>query len=45
MLAENPAVILPMHVAAAAGYVATTIAVIALIAGLFLPEPKHDAAD
>ncbi len=33
--------VLPMHVALAAGYVATTIAVIALIAGFFLPEPKE----
>jgi MFS family permease len=33
--------VLPLHVALAAGYVATTIAVIALVAGLFLPEPKE----
>jgi MFS family permease len=33
--------VLPMHVALAAGYVATTIAVIAFIAGFFLPEPKE----
>ncbi len=45
MLAENPAVVLPADIAAAAGYVATTIAVIALVVGLFLPEPKQEAAD
>jgi MFS family permease len=36
---EGP--LLPMHVAQAAGYVATTIALIALFVGLFLPEPKE----
>ena len=39
-IAGSP-IVLPIHVAQAAGYVATTIAVIALIAGLFLPEPKQ----
>lgn len=34
--------LLPMHVALAAGYVATTIAVISLIVGFFLPEPKAE---
>lgn len=34
--------ILPIHVALAAGYVATTIAAIALVVGFFLPEPKGE---
>lgn len=33
---------LPMHVAQAAGYVATTIAVISLAVGFLLPEPKAE---
>ncbi|MDZ4286428.1 MAG: MFS transporter, partial [Prosthecobacter sp.] len=33
---------LPMHVALAAGYVATTIAVISFIVGFLLPEPKTE---
>lgn len=35
------AIVTPAHIAQAAGYVATTIAVIALVTGLFLPEPKE----
>lgn len=34
--------LLPLHVAKAAGIVATSIAVISLIVGLFLPEPKEE---
>ena len=34
--------LLPMHVAQAAGIVATSIAVIALVVGFFLPEPKEN---
>ena len=36
---------LPMHVAQAAGYVAVTMAVLSLVIGAFLPEPKEQAAD
>lgn len=35
----------PMVMAQAAGYVATTIAVIAFIVGFFLPEPKGEVQD
>lgn len=35
----------PAFVAQAAGYVATTMAVIALVVGMFLPEPKGDVRD
>lgn len=37
--------LLPMHVAQAAGYVATGIAVVSLLVGFFLPEPKAEAHD
>jgi MFS family permease len=43
LLAGGTDRVLPMHVAQAAGYVATVIAVIALIAGFFLPEPKLES--
>jgi hypothetical protein len=33
---------LPMHVAMAAGYVGTGIAVISFIVGFLLPEPKSE---
>jgi hypothetical protein len=36
--------LLPMHVAQAAGIVATTIAVISLLVGFMLPEPKAEPA-
>ena len=36
--------VLPLHVAKAAGIVATVIAVISLIVGFFLPEPKEENA-
>jgi MFS family permease len=46
MLATDPEKgVLPIHVATAAGYVATAIALIALVAGLFLPEPKGEVED
>ena len=35
----------PMIMAQAAGYVATVIAVLALIIGFFLPEPKGEVLD
>jgi MFS family permease len=41
MLASNGP-LLPAHVAQAAGIVATTIAVIGFLVGLFLPEPKQE---
>ena len=39
------AVLTPMIMAQAAGYVATTIAVLAFIIGFFLPEPKDEVLD
>jgi hypothetical protein len=46
MLATDPEKgVLPIHVATAAGYVATAIALIALVAGFFLPEPKGEVED
>ena len=44
-LSGDPAKVLPMHVAQAAGYVAVAMAVLSLIIGLFLPEPKADAIE
>jgi MFS family permease len=41
MLAGGVANVKPMHVAMAAGGIATTLAVIALVVGAFLPEPKE----
>jgi MFS family permease len=35
----------PMHVALAAGYIATAMALIAFLVGLFLPEPKSETAE
>ncbi len=37
--------LLPMHVAKAAGIVAVSIAVISLVVGFFLPEPKKEGAE
>ena len=39
------AVLTPMIMAQAAGYVATTIAVLAFIIGFFLPEPRGEVLD
>jgi hypothetical protein len=44
MLAGGAELVKPMHVAQAAGYVAVTMAVLSLIIGLFLPEPKAEGA-
>ncbi|MDB6138943.1 MAG: nanT 3, partial [Verrucomicrobiaceae bacterium] len=44
-LAGDPTKVLPMHVAQAAGYVAVAMALLSLIIGLFLPEPKEQALD
>ncbi len=41
LLAGGAAAVKPMHVALAAGYIATAMAVIAFIVGFFLPEPKE----
>ena len=35
----------PIHIAQAAGWLAVSIAVLALILGYFLPEPKEDAEE
>ncbi len=40
---EGP--LLPMHVAQAAGIVATSIAVLSLLVGLLLPEPRTESVD
>ncbi|MGN6136258.1 MAG: MFS transporter [Aureliella sp.] len=45
MLAGDPTKVTPMIMAQAAGYVATGIAVLALIVGLLLPEPKEQAPE
>ncbi len=37
--------VLPMHVAQAAGYVAVTMAVLSLLIGMMLPEPKAEAIE
>jgi len=42
MLAGGAELVKPMHVAQAAGYVAVTMAVLSLVIGLFLPEPKAE---
>jgi MFS family permease len=41
MLAGGAAAVKPMHVALAAGYIATAMAVLAFIVGFLLPEPKE----
>lgn len=43
LLAGGIAAVKPMHVALAAGYIASAMAVIAFVVGLFLPEPKEEA--
>lgn len=45
LLAGGVQAVKPMHVALAAGYIATAIAVIAFLVGLLLPEPKAEGAD
>ena len=45
MLAGGVTKVTPMFIAQAAGYVATTLAVLALIIGMFLPEPKAEVQD
>lgn len=45
LLAGGVQMVKPSHVALAAGIIATTLAVIAFVGGLLLPEPKSEAAD
>jgi hypothetical protein len=45
LLAGGAQAVKPMHVALAAGYIATSMAVIAFIVGFFLPEPKEQSQD
>ena len=45
MIAGGMNAVKPMHIAQAAGWVAVTIAVVALILGHFLPEPKAEPID
>jgi len=45
LLAGGAAAVKPMHVALAAGYIATAMAVIAFAVGFLLPEPKQEAAE
>ncbi len=40
LLAGGSPAVRPMHIALAAGYIATSLAVLAFIVGFFLPEPK-----
>ena len=42
MLAGGALAVKPMHVAMAAGYIATAMAVLAFVVGFFLPEPKSE---
>lgn len=44
MFAGGVEAVKPMHIAQAAGVLATTVAVIALVLGLFLPEPQEELA-
>ena len=44
LLAGGAQAVRPLHVALAAGYIATGLAVLALVVGFFLPEPKPEAA-
>jgi MFS family permease len=44
LLAGGAAAMKPMHVALAAGYIATAMAVIAFLVGFLLPEPKTEVA-
>ena len=43
MIAGGVDAVRPLHIAQAAGWVAASIAVLALVLGLFLPEPKQQA--
>lgn len=43
MIAGGVEAVRPMHIAQAAGWIAASIAVLALVLGFFLPEPKAEA--
>jgi hypothetical protein len=45
LLAGGIAAVKPMHVALAAGYIATAMAVIAFLVGFLLPEPKAETTE
>lgn len=45
LLAGGTAMVKPMHVALAAGYIATAMAVIAFLVGFLLPEPKSESSE
>lgn len=45
LLAGGVQAVRPMHVALAAGYIATTMAVIAFLVGFLLPEPKAETTE
>jgi MFS family permease len=45
LLAGGVQLVKPMHVALAAGYIATSIAVIAFLVGFLLPEPKAETVE
>jgi MFS family permease len=45
LLAGGAAAVKPAHIALAAGYIATTIALLAFVVGFLLPEPKAEGAD
>lgn len=45
MLAGGAQAVKPLHVAMAAGYIATGLAVLGFVVGFLLPEPKEQAAD
>ncbi|MCE9520772.1 MAG: MFS transporter [Verrucomicrobia bacterium] len=45
LLAGGAQAVKPMHVALAAGYIATGLALLAFVVGFFLPEPKTEGAE
>jgi hypothetical protein len=45
LIAGGAQAVKPMHVALAAGYIATAMAIIAFVVGFLLPEPKAEAAE
>jgi MFS family permease len=45
MLAGGIDAVKPMHIAQAAGWLATVIAAVAMLLGLFLPEPKEEPVE
>ena len=45
MFAGSVEAVRPMHIAQAAGWLAVSIAVLALVLGHFLPEPKAEGVE